>query len=279
MALLQHITQLAQLVRNARTLTAPAPAPRYPLRAGAAPVVALLSPHPDDECIVGGLALRLGVQSGWRVVNLAITLGSNPERQLPRKEELRAACDYLGFECDGFAARGLTNVSPAARAANTPEWRENVAALAQKLAALQPALVLAPHPHDAHPAHVGTYWLLLDALATLPKSYSPHLALTEYWSTMEHPNLMVELSALEVAQLVSGLLHHAGEIARNPYHATLPLWMIENVRRGSERVGPADFDFATLYTMMRWAEGALAPAWAGGRVVAAADAAERVVAL
>jgi N-acetylglucosamine malate deacetylase 1 len=272
MALIEHLTQLAQQARSARAIIDLAPEPRYPQRQPTAPVVALLSPHPDDECIVGGLALRLGMQSGWRVVNLAITLGSNPARQQPRAEELRGACEYLGFECEFLGERGLENISPAAHETNSLQWQASVSALSQKLAVLKPALLLAPHPYDAHAAHVGTYWLIHDALATLPKSYTPLVALTEYWSTMETPNLMLALGVEDVAQLVSGLLHHKGEIARNPYHATLPLWMMENVRRGSERVGnpgvvAAEFDFATLYSVMRWRDGALTPAWKGGKVI------------
>jgi N-acetylglucosamine malate deacetylase 1 len=276
MPLITHIAQLADQVRKARVIDEPAPAPRYPQRAPAAPVVALLSPHPDDECIVGGLALRLGVESGWRVVNLAITLGSNRERRLPRAQELRGACEYLGFECEILGERGLQNISPAAHTSCTPEWQENVAALRQKLALLQPALILAPHANDAHAAHVGTYWLLRDALSTLPRDYAPYIALTEYWSTMETPNLMLGLSAEHVGQLVSGLLHHKGEIARNPYHATLPLWMMESVRRGSERVSQqggaeAGLDFAALYSVLRWRDGQLMPAWNGGKIIGLAQ--------
>jgi hypothetical protein len=140
------------------------------------------------------------------------------------------------------------------------------------LAREAPTLILAPHAHDAQSTHVGTHLLLLDALAQLPPTYTPQIAWTEYWSTMETPNLMVELSAQHVSQLVSGLYCHAGEIARNPYHATLPLWMMESVRRGSERVGPpggiaADFDFATLYTLAQWDGTRALPIPGPGRVV------------
>jgi N-acetylglucosamine malate deacetylase 1 len=271
--LLTHISALAANVRAARGLTTLAPAPHYPTRKPDAPVVAILSPHPDDECIVGGLALRLGVESAWRVVNLAITQGSDPTRQVARGEELRGACKYLGFECEFFGERGLTRVFQDARDRGGEAWQANVDALAEKLARLRPALLLAPHAHDGQGTHIGTYWLMLDALATLPADYAPLVALTEYWSTMETPNLMVELSAPHVSQLVSGLLHHTGEIARNPYHTTLPLCMMESVRRGSERVGGQggkliDYDFATLYTVCRWREGALERAWGGGRCVA-----------
>jgi N-acetylglucosamine malate deacetylase 1 len=277
--LITHITDLAANIRSARGLTSLAPAPHYPTRSPDAPVVAVLSPHPDDECIVGGLALRLGLESAWRVVNVAITQGSDPTRQLERGEESRNACRYLGFECEYFGERGLTKIFQDARDRGGEAWHQNVAALAEKLNRLRPALLLAPHAHDGQGTHIGTYWLMLDALATLPEDYSPLVALTEYWSTMETPNLMVELSAQHVAQLVSGLLHHRGEIARNPYHTTLPLWLMEGVRRGSERVGGQggkliDYDFATLYTLCRWRDGALERAWSGGRCVALGEGPE-----
>jgi LmbE family N-acetylglucosaminyl deacetylase len=48
--------------------------------------VMILSPHPDDECISGGLALRLMHENGWHVVNVAVTLGSNKDRQKERSK-------------------------------------------------------------------------------------------------------------------------------------------------------------------------------------------------
>lgn len=74
-------------------------------------VCVILSPHPDDECINGGLPLRLLREGGWRVVNLAVTHGSNPDRQLARARELQAACAVLGFENVLLAERGLMDNS------------------------------------------------------------------------------------------------------------------------------------------------------------------------
>ena len=77
---------------------------------------------------------------------------------------------------------------------------------------------------------------------------------------MVEPNLMVESSPADVADLVAAVSFHRGEVARNPYHLSLPIWMADNVRRGSERVGgqggsaPA-FHFATLYRLREWARG------------------------
>ena len=60
---------------------------------------------------------------------------------------------------------------------------------------------------------------------------------TEFWGAMDAPNLMVESSAADVADLVAALSLHVGEVARNAYHLRLPAWMIDNVRRGAELVG------------------------------------------
>ena len=48
---------------------------------------------------------------------------------------------------------------------------------------------------------------------------------------MPEPNLMVENTADEVAELIGALSHHRGELERNPFHLRLPAWMQDNVRR------------------------------------------------
>src|SRR6266699_6040135 len=65
------------------------------------------APHPDDECIVGGLALRLMREARMNVINVAITLGSKKERQAERLRELRGACEYIGFNVTTTGAGGL----------------------------------------------------------------------------------------------------------------------------------------------------------------------------
>src|SRR6187431_946186 len=61
-----------------------------------APVALIFSPHPDDECIIGALALRLLRQAAWKVSNVAVTQGSARARQTERLAELRNACEFLG---------------------------------------------------------------------------------------------------------------------------------------------------------------------------------------
>ena len=110
------------------------------------------------------------------------------------------------------------------------------------------------------------------ALARMPADYSPLVAYTEYWSTMDAPNLMLELCEEDVTDLLVALTQHVGEVSRNPYHMTVPAWMMDNVRRGAERVGlpgavAPDFTFAVLHQLQRWRAGQLTPAWNGGRFI------------
>ena len=52
----------------------PLPRPNLPENA---PKILIFSPHPDDEAIIGALPLRLMRESGMRVINVAVTQGSN----------------------------------------------------------------------------------------------------------------------------------------------------------------------------------------------------------
>ena len=60
--------------------------------------VLIFSPHPDDECIIGLLPLRLMRELGKQVINIPVTFGSNVERQADRANELDNACAYLGWD-------------------------------------------------------------------------------------------------------------------------------------------------------------------------------------
>jgi hypothetical protein len=136
-------------------------------------------------------------------------------------------------------------------------------------------VVVCPHDADLNPTQIGTHFLVLDALARQPADYTCHLLETEYWAAMATPNLTVESSIDDVADLVAATAFHAGEVARNPYHLSMPAWMQDNVRRGGEVVGgmgaaAPDFTFATLYRIRRWRGGALESP-PSGRVLAAGD--------
>lgn len=267
----QLVFELEQVLREGKRCPLGGfPAPARPELPSDAPRTLIFSPHPDDECIIGGLALRLRREAGMRVVNVAVTQGSNKARQAARWDELTAACEYLGFGLVQTAPGGLERVNVAARRDDPAHWRSSVDAIAAILADQQPAVVFFPHDADWNSTHIGTHHLLIDALGRQPAAFTCAVVETEFWGAMATPNLMVESSGDDVAELITALSFHVGEVRRNPYHLLVPPWMQDNVRRGGELVGgqggaAPDFAFCTLYRMRWWHEGRLQPAWEGGR--------------
>mgnify|MGYP001496675872 CR=1 FL=1 len=242
----------------------------YPLLPEA-PKVLLLAPHPDDECIIGGLALRLMRESGVRIVNVAVTLGSNRERQAERLRELQGACDWIGFELQETIPGGLEKVTAKTREQDPDHWKKSVNRLAEIIDQWSPRAIFFPHASDWNGTHIGVHLLTLDALRQRPQ-LKTLLIETEYWGQMPSPNLMVENTAEEVGDLLGALSHHEGELKRNAFHLGLPAWMQDNVRLGAEVVGgqggeAPDFSFATLYRVSRWADGQASPAWEGGKML------------
>ncbi len=249
--------------------------PRRRAPAKRAPCALIFSPHPDDECIVGGLALRLQRECGWRVVNVAVTQGSRKDRQASRWAELTEACAYLGFELIGTAPGGLEDINRASRERDPHAWRNKVELVARILREQEPRVIFFPHDADWNSTHIGTHLLVADALLLCP-GCSCAVVETEFWGAMAAPNLMVEIGARELADMMAALSFHVGEVQRNPYHLTLPAWMQDNVRRGGEIVGgqggaAPPFNFATLYRLRRWTGGAPAPSREGGRILGAED--------
>jgi len=276
----KFVSEHARLLKSGRKLPLGKlkPAVRQTNKSPGAPKVLIFSPHPDDECITGGLALRLLRKAKWNVSNVAVTLGSKRERRTPRLRELQNACASLGFGLvvPGPALRdGLERINPETRRRNRAHWRAAVRVIAQILVEHQPRVIFVPHEHDGHETHIGTHFLVLDALKALPAAFKCHVVETEFWGQMTSPNLLVESSAKDVADLVAALACHVGEVRRNAYHARLPAWMIDNVRRGAELVGgpsprrsgsvhaggqgraAPDFTFATIYRLGEWRSGKL----------------------
>ncbi|MSU63865.1 MAG: PIG-L family deacetylase [Pedosphaera sp.] len=247
-----------------------------PTLAPDAPKVLIFSPHPDDEVIIGGLALRLLREARWNVINVAVTQGSNKARQAERLAELRACCDCIGFGLIQTTPNGLEKVNVRTREQEPAHWAQSVKVIADILAQHQPRAIFFPHESDWNSSHIGTHHLVIDALKTLGPGFSCFAIETEFWGAMPSPNLMVEISTPDLGDLITALTFHVGEVKRNPYHLSLPAWMMDNVRRGGEVVGGQggvvpDFTFATLYRLQKWAEGKLQNVFEGGRNVAAGE--------
>lgn len=275
----RFVAELERLVREGHGLPLGGfPAPPRPAIAADAPRVLIFSPHPDDECIIGGLALRLQREAGMRAVNVAVTQGSNKARQAGRWQELRAACEYLGFDLLETVPGGLEKIGVRTRTDDPRHWEAAVGVIASIVEREQPAAVCFPHDADWNSTHVGTHHLLMDALARQPAAFSCHVIETEFWGAMATPNLMVESSAADLGDMMTALSFHVEEVRRNPYHLLVPAWMQDNVRRGGELVGgqggaAPDFAFCTLYRLRRWAEGRLALTYQGGRMLAQSQSA------
>ncbi|MGA2082217.1 MAG: PIG-L family deacetylase [Holophaga sp.] len=266
------IDDFVRLMEEARGLPLgglpPAAAPRLQDNA---PRALVFAPHPDDESITGGLPLRLRRELHIRVSVAAVTLGSRVERQAARLEEMRGACHFLGFE---LIPTRLGGINPRTRENNPSAWEEAVTQVAQLIAYHRATVLFLPHDQDFNSTHIGTHLLVVDALRSLGRGFACKVVETEFWQPMADPNLMVASSAAEVADLVAAVSFHKGEVARNPYHLSLPCWMADNVRRGAELVGgqggtAPGFHFATLYRLREWVKGDFSPCLNAPRVIPA----------
>jgi hypothetical protein len=269
----EYISDLLRLQREARSVTLggypPAPRPALPADA---PAALFFSPHPDDECISGGPALRLFRQGGMRVSNVAVTLGSNKARQAGRWQELTGACEYMGIGLIPTGPSGMDRINPKTRESDPAYWQDCVRVIEGILRQHQPRVVFFPHDRDWNSTHVGTHLLVTDALRAMPSDYSCYCVETEFWGVMADPNFMVEIAAHDVADMITAISFHVGEVNRNPYHLSLAAWMMDNVRRGAEVVGGQggavpDFAFAALCRLRRWQAGGLQPVLSRGTVV------------
>jgi LmbE family N-acetylglucosaminyl deacetylase len=254
--------------------------PRFIAHRPGAPKVLIFAPHPDDEMITGALPLRLLQERRCTVIDVAVTLGSRPDRRAARLRELEVSCASIGFGLIAPDRAGLERINLAGRAEDPRGWGIAVNILVGVLAAQQPDIVFLPHAHDWNATHIGTHHVVLDAMRLLPNLVC-RVVEVEFWGAMAAPNLMIESTPTDVAALVAALSLHVGEVARNPYHLRLPAWMMDNVRRGAELVGGQGgaaprFPFATLYRLRGWKNGAFRELLDRGQIVTAEQGLDRL---
>lgn len=236
---LTYVEQFHELYESGRDLPAfPDNDPEsrtLPMHAGRHEII-ICSPHPDDETLNGALPLRLKKKNS-RILNLAMTLGSNPARQKERKAELAAACRVLGFDCLlVHAPLGFTNLARDLAENDGAVRQQRIDILVRHFNREMPSLIIFPHAHDSHPVHKAVHHLALAAARqhTQLENRQVLVAETEFWHPMARPNLLLGLAPATIARLITALLCHRGEIARNPYHLSLPARLMDNVRRGRE---------------------------------------------
>ncbi len=263
---LSYVQRVTQAVDSGRGIalgpSATPPVPRLIAEKKAeGPKVLYCSPHPDDESLGGAFALRLRMESGAQVTNLAITLGSDLMQRDRRRRELVSACQVLGFkliippEPSTGKEDGFDHITLPSRREHPQAWAARVGVLAGIFAHERPEAIFMPHSDDFNDTHIGTHYLAFDALdeylSSNPRA-SVLLIETEFWHEMADPNLMVGITAEQAAIQMTAATEHGGEMSRMPYHLLHPCRMMNNVRRGSEVVGGQGagvqpFTFAELH--------------------------------
>ncbi len=275
------VSEFARLAKEGKSFPMGGfPPAKKPQLAPDAPKALFFAPHPDDETIIGGLALRMLRECKWNVINVAVTQGSKKERQEERLKELKGACNYLGFGLESIPPNGLENVSIKTRNNDPGKWAEMVKIIADILQAHKPHVIFFPHEHDWNGTHIGVHFLLMDALKTC-KELNCFVVETEFWGQMQSPNLLVEYTSNDVADLITATSFHVGEVKRNPYHTLIPAWMQDNVRRGAELVGgqggaAPDFIFAQCYRARKCVNGSVEDLYVGGQWLPAKENPESI---
>jgi LmbE family N-acetylglucosaminyl deacetylase len=143
------------------------------------PTAVFVQPHPDDEAIFTGGAMRRAATLGWRVVLVLATGGEEGEMpswvQLDaadhRRMETAAAAEvlgaselhYLGFRDSGMAGHAA-NTAAGSLAASLDEATEALRALLDRV---QADAVVGQDPNGiyGHPDHVAVHRIVTDASA------------------------------------------------------------------------------------------------------------------
>lgn len=241
-----------------------------------APKILIFSPHPDDEVFIGHLPLRLMRESKMQVTNIALTLGSNKDRRSNRLQELRNCCRYIGFDLVTVSDDGFDSINEQTRENDTAYWSQCVDIIISILDQHRPEIIFFPHAGDWHATHIGTHLLVVDALKLMPPDFSCYCVETETWGAMNDPNLLIECNNNGVADLITALSFHRGEVERSPYHLRIAARLIENVMRGAERIGgpgslSPEFQFAMLYRLSYWRNGKFNQSLKEGRFLSAGE--------
>ncbi len=216
-----------------------------------------VSPHPDDELLGAPATLMALRDAGWRVVNLACSLG-RPADADRRRAELTEACRRARFELEippGLPPIGQDD-DP------TQGLRILAGVIARSIERHGHPLIIGPSLHDAHPGHQFVGRALVQAVesrAGPAAEPSPPLQVMFWslWRDLPVVNLLVPFHADRLAEIQSALAAHAGELARNGYDRLLQARAAVGAVLGPERIfgfgspGIGD-EYAELLLHLSW---------------------------
>jgi LmbE family N-acetylglucosaminyl deacetylase len=174
------------------------------------PTVIHVSPHPDDESIGAPCTLLALKDAGWRVVNLACSLG-RPEVRERRRAELEAAMKIAEFD--------LRVVDPPLAISRTDDLegatRQLVSVLTELITQTGATLVVGPHPRDKHHGHAT----VARAIRQVVWTAQPHLTwwMWSIWADLPRPTLIANCSIAHLERSEAMLAEYEGENRRNNY--------------------------------------------------------------
>jgi LmbE family N-acetylglucosaminyl deacetylase len=209
-----------------------------------------VAPHPDDELLGAPATLMALRDAGWRIVNLACSLG-RPADAPRRRAELTEACRRAGFELvipDPLPSLGENDELTLARARLATEIQRAAASLGADL-------ILGPCPDDAHHGHQVAGRAIVDAVES--RGEPAQLMFWSLWRDPRAPNLLVPFSSSRLAEIRSALAAHAGELERNRFDRLLEGRAMAQAVLGPERIfghggrGIAE-SYAEVLTHMSW---------------------------
>src|SRR6266498_743171 len=156
--------------------------------------VLVIAPHPDDETIGCGGAVRRHARQGDRVSAVFLTSGELGLKELPREkawavreEEAKVAANILGIRQLHFL--------------RLPDWfvgdslKGGVRLLRPLLVAEEPQLIYVPHEAEWHPDHQAALPLLRLAFSA-DQSQVPELRAYEVWTPLAVHDHVENISGL-----------------------------------------------------------------------------------
>ena len=170
-------------------------------------------------------------------MNVAAGLGSR-EQSRRRAQELSLACEASGFEL---------------QIAEGPDSEEALFEFVlAAVAEIEPALLIAPSPHDLHPRHELVGRVAVSACEHVRSRFvvPQRLWLWGLWADLEFPTLLVGFEEERLAEILRCLEAHRGELERNDYRRLVRGRAEMNASLGPERV----FGFGTAAPSLGYVE-------------------------
>jgi LmbE family N-acetylglucosaminyl deacetylase len=206
--------------------------------------VLVISPHPDDESVGCGGAIREHVSRGASVRVVFLTSGEqgghgrSPDETIRiREAEARAAGKILGVEGMEF----WRQPDGAFRATGVLVER-----LAGRLRAWRPQIVYVTHGREMHPDHRAACRLVRRALREFPAQARPCLFEFEVWTPLQRLDHILDVSRHIKTKLAAIRAHKSQCAAMSFDEALLGL----NRYRGEMHSWPGG-DYAEVFTVWR----------------------------